>query len=236
MGSSRVLVVDDHGVVRAGLAALLSQQSDIQVVGQAADGEEAIRLSADLRPDVVVMDVRMPGMGGIQAWRRIAEISPPSRVVFLTSFTDEEALVAAMLAGASGYVLKSLADATLVEAVRAVARRDSVLDPSLCASVAAGMRALAQKAMRTTGAGGLAGCAPEAGGRVPAARSGLTDAELVILRLIADGCTNREIGANLHFTEKTIRNHVSVLLARLGLRNRAEAAAFAVRHDLAQTR
>jgi len=108
--SKRVLVVDDHGVVRHGLVALLSKHADIEVVGEAADGEEAVMMSAKLHPDVVVLDVRMPGMGGVAACRMIHEVSPESKCVFLTSFPDEEALVGAMLAGARGYVLKNLAD------------------------------------------------------------------------------------------------------------------------------
>lgn len=146
----RVLVVDDHGVVRHGLVALLSKHTDIEVVGQAADGEEAVAKAAELHPDVVVLDVRMPGMGGIPACRLIHEVSPESKCVFLTSFPDEEALVGALLAGAKGYILKNLADASLVEAVRAVARGESALDPSLGASVAAGMRALASGALKVT--------------------------------------------------------------------------------------
>lgn len=227
MSDSRLLVVDDHGVVRAGLVTLLSQQPGMVVVGQAADGETAIRLCADLRPDVVVMDVRMPGMGGIEACRQILAVSPETRVVFLTSFPDEEALVGAMLAGASGYVLKNLDDANLIEAIRAVASGGSVLDPSLGASVAAGMKALASGALKVTGTGVVAGPAPA--GDPPAQ---LGDMELTLLRLIAEGKTNREIAEITFFTEKTVRNYVSSLLAKLHLRNRAEAAAYAVRHNL----
>ncbi|MCL5677613.1 MAG: response regulator transcription factor [Firmicutes bacterium] len=124
----RVLVADDHSVVRRGIVALLDQQEDIAVVGQAGDGEAAVKLAAELRPDVVILDVRMPGMGGVEACSRIREVSPESRVVFFTSFPDEEALVGAMLAGASGFILKNLPDDSLVKAIRAVARGESILD------------------------------------------------------------------------------------------------------------
>ncbi|HLO04702.1 MAG TPA: response regulator transcription factor [Symbiobacteriaceae bacterium] len=218
---SRLLVVDDHSVVRHGLVALLSSHPDLEVVGQACDGDTAVRLAAALAPDVAVLDVRMPGMGGVEACQMIQQVSPGTKVVFLTSFPDEEALVGAMLAGAKGYVLKSLDDAHLVEVIRAVIRGESVLDPSLGASVAEGMRRLASGQMRPI---------PIPAAPPPAHR--LNDVETALLRLIAEGRTNREIADALHFTEKTVRNYVSALLAKLSLRNRAEAAAYAVSHNL----
>lgn len=219
----RILVADDHSVVRHGLAALLAQHPDLAVVGQAGDGETAVRLAAQLQPDVAVLDVRMPGMGGIEACRQILRVAPGTRVVFLTSFPDEEALVGAMLAGARGYALKNLDDVSLVGVIRAVARGEAVLDPSLGAAVARGMQRLAVGELRALAAPAPAG--------VPAPGS-LSDLEVTLLRLIAEGHTNREIAAHLHFTEKTIRNYVSALLAKLNLRNRAEAAAYAVSHNL----
>lgn len=216
----RILIVDDHGIVRRGLASLLSDDPDFRVIGEAADGESAVRLSAHHSPDIVIMDVRMPGMGGIEACRRILEVAPQTGVVFLTSFPDEDALAEAMLAGARGYVLKNLEDTNLVEAIRAVARGESFLDPSLGASVAQAIRRLA-------------------GGGKPTPRSAavksnetLTDLERTLLQLIAAGLTNREIAEHLNFAEKTIRNYVSALLAKLHLHNRAEAAAYAVRYNL----
>ncbi len=232
----RVLVADDHGVVRHGVTALLSQHAGIRVIAQVASGEEAVDMAKKLQPDVVILDVRMPGMGGIEACRLVQQVSPRSKVVFLTSFPDEEALVSAMLAGAKGYVLKNLADDRLVEVVRAVARGESILDPSLGASVAEGMRRLASGTLRATPTGVVVGAdsmaAREAPGRRPSSGNGLTDLETTLLQLIAEGRTNREIAEVLHFTEKTIRNYVSALLAKLDLRNRAEAAAYAVSHNL----
>ncbi|MGE5590731.1 MAG: response regulator transcription factor [Bacillota bacterium] len=222
----RVLVADDHSVVRRGIVALLSQRHDIVVVGEAADGLEAVRLASDLKPDVAILDVRMPGLGGVEACTRILQASPNTRVVFFTSFPDEEALVGAMLAGARGFVLKNLPDDSLVEAIRAVARGESVLDPSLGAAVAAGMKRLAAG---TPVVGGPDGIRHKASG-TPALP--LTEVDLALLRFIAEGRTNREIAEVMNFTEKTIRNYVSALLAKLGLRNRAEAAAYAVAHGL----
>lgn len=211
----RLMVVDDHSVVRHGLVSLLSKHPDMAVVGQAGDGESAVRLAAELMPDVVVLDVRMPGMNGVDACRLIQAVSPQSRVVFLTSFPDEEALVGAMLAGAKGYVLKNLEDASLIQVIRAVARGESVLDPSLGATVAEGMRKLASGHFRAPPAGIV---------------QGLSDVEIALLKLIAEGRTNREIADYLHFTDGTVRNYISTLLAKLNLRNRAEAAAYAVSH------
>lgn len=224
----RILVADDHSIVRRGVVALLTQYPDITVIGQAADGEAAVRLSAELRPDVAVLDVRMPGLGGVEACRQIRQVSPQTRVVFLTSFPDEEALVGAILAGATGFVLKNLADESLLDVIRAVARGESVLDPSLGAAVAEGMRKLASGTLRVEGSGAPAEGAPAP--RPPAAAT--TELETTLLRLIAEGKTNREIADQLNFTEKTIRNYVSALLAKLNLRNRAEAAAYAVSHNL----
>lgn len=224
-----MLIADDHSVVRHGLVAVLSRSSDMQVDGEASDGESAIRLAADLRPDVAILDVRMPGIGGIAACREILKVSPSTRVVILTSFQDEEALVGAMLAGARGYALKNLDDDRLVEVIRAVARGESVLDSSLGAAVARGMQRLATGELRpTTGPSLSVQGAPKP--------SSLSDIEQSLLRLIAGGHTNREIAVHLHYTEKTVRNYISSLLAKLHLRNRAEAAAYAVAHNLATDR
>lgn len=218
----RLIVADDHSVVRHGLVALFSKHPDLSVVGEAADGETAVRLAQELAPDVAVIDVRMPGMGGIEACRKIREVSPATQVVILTSFADEEALVGAMLAGARGYALKNLGDASLLEVIRAAARGEAALDPSVGDLVARGMQRLAAGDLRV------------APGPRPAAPGGLSDLDRRLLRMIAEGHTNREIAEALSFTEKTIRNYVSTMLARLGLRNRAEAAAYAVSQNLQQ--
>ncbi|HLN63990.1 MAG TPA: response regulator transcription factor [Symbiobacteriaceae bacterium] len=232
----RILVVDDHGVVRRGVVSLLSEHPDLSVVGEAANGETAVRLAGELRPDVVIMDVRMPGIGGLEACRQVLATLPQTGVVFLTSFPDEDALVAAMLAGARGYVLKNLEDSSLVEGVRAVARGESFLDPSLGALVAQALRRLSGAApatgLRPQQAQAPAGVPGGRAGRAAHSPDGLTPLELALLRLIADGRTNQEIADELNFAEKTIRNYVSVLLAKLQLHNRAEAAAYTVRHGL----
>ncbi len=240
-GPSRILVVDDHAIVRRGLVSLLSGHADMTVVGEAADGESAIAMAGKLSPDVVIMDVRMPGMDGIEACRRISQVSSNSKVVFLTSFPDEEALVGAMLAGAKGYVLKNLADDSLLDVVRAVAQGRSVLDPSLGASVAEGMKRLASGTLGTRKNTAPATMEERSTARIKRPVRGaspfddLTDLELTLLRLISEGRTNREIAERLHFAEKTIRNYVSTLLSKLNLHNRAEAAAYAVRHHLSDS-
>ena len=215
----RILIVDDHSVVRRGLVSLLSDYPDFRVVAEAANGEAAVRLAEQHTPEIVIMDVRMPGLGGIEACRQILQLSPGTGVIFLTSFPDEEALADAMLAGARGYVLKNLDDTNLVEAIRVVARGESFLAPSLGASVAQAMRRLAGRSKPR----------PSGGAQLD---SGLTEMDLMLLKLIAEGLTNREIAERLNFAEKTIRNYVSTLLAKLHLHNRAEAAAYAVRHNL----
>lgn len=222
----RILVVDDHGVVRRGLVSLLSEYPDLQVVGEAASGEAAVALVRQHGPDVVIMDVRMPGMGGIEACRQILAAAPQTGVVFLTSFPDEEALVEAMLAGARGYVLKNLEDSNLVDVVRKVAQGGSILDPSLGASVAQALRRLTAPSPRPEPA------APRRAERTAHSPAGLSELELNLLRRIAAGRTNQEIANELNFAEKTIRNYVSILLSKLQLHNRAEAAAYAVRNNL----
>lgn len=230
----RVLVVDDHGVVRRGLVSLLSEYPDLYVVGEAANGEAAIRLAERHAPDVVIMDIRMPGIGGIEACRRILDLLPQTGVVFLTSFPEEDALVEGMLAGARGYVLKNLSDSNLVEAVRAVARGESILDPSLGASIVQALRRLAGGSWPAGRVAKTSEVAQPVGPPTKGSPNsfGLTDLELTLLRLIAAGRTNQEIADELHFAEKTIRNYVSLLLSKLQLHNRAEAAVFAVRNDL----
>lgn len=218
--STRILVVDDHAVVRRGLAALLSDEPGLCVVGEAASGEAAIALLAERAPEVVIMDVRMPGMGGIEACRRILAASPQTAVVFLTSFPDEEVLVEALLAGARGYVLKNLAESNLIDVVRKVAQGQSMIDPSLGASVAQALKRLSSGNPKPSIDG------PQ----------GLTELERALLRCIAEGKTNQEIAGELNFAEKTIRNYVSNLLAKLQLHNRAEAAAYAVRCHLVDDR
>jgi len=211
----RIVLADDHEVVRIGLAALLDRQSGFRVVGEAASGSEALRLARALRPDVVVMDIRMPDGSGIEACRAITAELPQTPVVMLTSYADEEALFEAIAAGASGYVLKRIGSDELVSAVRTVAQGQSMLDPAITAAVLERLRTAAH--------------AEESG-----AFSELTDQERRVLAHLAQGESNREIAHAMELAEKTVRNYVSSVLAKLALTSRAQAAAFAIRNRLAE--
>ena len=209
----RVLVVDDHEVVRVGLRTLLSQQPDIDVVGEAATGAEAISQVANLTPEVVLLDVRLPGRSGVEACETIKARHPATRVVMLTSYTGDEALFDAIAAGADGYVLKQIGSEDLVDALRRAGRGENLLDPSLTARVFARLREMRQQVEG-------------------AAFSDLSDQEVQILAGIAQGQTNREIGETLYLSEKTVRNYVSSILGKLGLNSRVQAAAYAARNHI----
>ncbi len=211
----RILIADDHEVVRIGLAALLDRQAGFRVVGEASSGDEALRLARTLRPDVVVMDIRMPNGSGTDACRAITAELPRTPVVMLTSYADEEALFDAIGAGASGYVLKRIGSDELVEAVRTVAGGQSMLDPAVTATVLERLRRAAH--------------AEEAG-----AFGELTDQERRVLAHIAEGESNRQIAEAMELAEKTVRNYVSSILAKLSLASRAQAAAFAIRNRLTE--
>lgn len=210
---TRILIADDHEVVRIGLAALLDAQDGFAVVAQAASGEEAIRLARQSRPDVVVMDIRMPNGSGIDACRAIKAEQPGTPVIMLTSHADSEALFDAINAGASGYVLKRIGSGDLVDAVRTVASGRSLLDPAVTSRVLDRIR--------------NAGRLEEAG-----AFAELTEQERRVLVHIADGCSNREIAGRMSLAEKTVRNYVSSILAKLALESRSQAATYAIRHRL----
>lgn len=209
----RILIADDHSVVRAGLRALLERRSGFQVISEAGTGEEAVQKAFELKPDIVVMDVRMPGISGIEACRKITEQMPDIRVLILTSYAEDELLFAAIRAGASGYVLKRVGDNDLVQAVERVSNGESMLDPAMTNSVFAEMRkqSIAQQG---------------------SAFSALTPQELSVLAFVAQGLTNRQIAIKLYLGEGTVRNYVSSILGKIGVSNRAEAAAFAVRHSI----
>ncbi|HET6380337.1 MAG TPA: response regulator transcription factor [candidate division Zixibacteria bacterium] len=211
----RILIADDHEVVRLGLVSLLDRQAGFRVVGQASSGEEAVRLARALRPDVVVMDIRMPNGSGTEACRIITDELPNTPVVMLTSYADEDALFDAIAAGASGYVLKRIGSGELVDVVRTVAGGQSMLDPAVTAAVLQRLRRAAQA-------------------EEPDAFRDLTEQERRVLALVAEGRTNREIAAEMDLAEKTVRNYVSSILAKLNLSSRAQAAAFAIRHRLAE--
>ena len=211
----RIVIADDHEVVRIGLAALLDRQAGFRVVGEASSGSEAVELALEHRPDVVVMDIRMPDGSGTDACRRITTELPDTAVVMLTSYADEAALFASIAAGASGYVLKRIGSRELVDAVRAVAAGQSSLDPAVTGSVLNRLRSAQQLA--------------EGG-----ALADLTEQERRVLARLADGSSNREIAATLDLAEKTVRNYVSSILGKLALTSRSQAAGFAIRNHLAE--
>ncbi|MFJ9631846.1 response regulator [Streptomyces sp. NPDC101175] len=206
----RVFLLDDHEVVRRGLSDLLDSEPDISVVGDAGTVEHALVRAPAVRPHVAVLDVRLPDGDGISVCRELRSNMPELAVLMLTSFDDEEALLDAIMAGASGYVLKQIKGSDLVSAVRTVASGQSMLDPATTARL---MRSLRTESAATPEvAPGLAGLSPR---------------EREILALIGDGLTNREIGKKLYLSEKTVKNHISRLLAKLGVQRRVQAAVIA---------
>jgi DNA-binding NarL/FixJ family response regulator len=204
----RVLLVDDQSLFREALATLLSVRDEVEVVGEAANGVEAVECAARLRPDVVLMDLRMPELDGIAATRRLRAQQPEIRVIALTTFDTDEEVFAALRAGAVGYLLKDVSSARLVEAVLAAARGESVLQPSVAAKVVARVAALPDEAVPRP--------------RPPVVP--LSERELAVVRLLAEGRSNREIAADLFLAEGTVKNHVTALLGKLGARDRTQAA------------
>jgi DNA-binding NarL/FixJ family response regulator len=209
----RILIADDHEVVRIGLASLLEAQEGFTVVAQAESGAEAVRLARRFRPDVVVMDIRMPGGSGVEACRTITTEMEDIPVIMLTSHADSDALFDAIDAGASGYVLKRVGSGDLIEAVRTVAAGGSMLDPAITKPVLDRLR----NASRLEEAGAF---------------SDLTEQERRVLANVADGASNREIAERMGLAEKTVRNYVSSILAKLGFESRAQAAGYAIRNRL----
>lgn len=213
----RLLVVDDHEVVREGLVALLSRRDEFQVVAEAGSVAESLAAARRFEPDLVVMDVRLPDGSGIEACREIRSEFPSTRVVMLTSYPDEEAVLSAILAGASGYLLKQIRGRDLVTALEAVGRGDSLLDPAVTERVLERVRRIANGDERDE-------------------LSELTAQERKILRLVADGKTNKEIAAEVFLSDKTVKNYVSSILSKLNLQRRAQAAAFVAKHHLGEDR
>ncbi|MFI9422419.1 response regulator [Streptomyces achromogenes] len=210
-GSIRVLIADDQQMVRQGFTVLLNAQSDIEVIGQAVDGRDAIARTAELAPDVVLMDIRMPELGGIEATRRITADHPAVRVLVLTTFDVDEYVYDALRAGASGFLLKDASADQLAEAVRVVAAGDALLAPGIT-------RRLIAEFSRLDG-----------GGRAPLRRrvGELTERETEVLALIAQGLSNAEIAERLVVAEQTVKTHVGRILVKLGLRDRTQAAVYA---------
>jgi DNA-binding NarL/FixJ family response regulator len=206
----RVLVADDQALVRAGFRAILEEQDDLEVVGEAEDGGEAVAIARELRPDVVLMDVRMPSVDGIEATRRLLRDGDAPRVLILTTFDLDEYVYEALKAGASGFLLKDAPRDQLVGAVRTVAAGDALLAPAL-------VRRLIEDFVRR----------PAPGARSPAELDDLTHRELEVLSLVARGLANAEIATRLFVSEATVRTHITHILAKLGLRDRVQAVVLA---------
>jgi len=213
----RILVADDQPLVRAGIVATIDAQDDMEVVGEAEDGNSAIDSAGRLAPDVVLMDIRMPGVDGIEATRAVRERDPDRRVLILTTFDADDHVYAALRAGACGFLVKDAPVEELVAAVRAAARGDAVLSPAITARVVEQL---------------LAAPGPAA----PSLPSGeiLTPREIELVRLVADGLSNLEIGERLHLSEPTIKTHMGHVLAKLGMRDRLQVAVWAHRSGIAR--
>jgi DNA-binding NarL/FixJ family response regulator len=207
----KVMIVDDHEVVREGLRALLNRRAGMTVVGEAGTVAGAIETAARTEPNVVVMDVRLPDGSGVEACREIRTARPETRMIMLTSYADDEAVIASIMAGASAYLLKQTRGQQLAEAIEAVAGGASLLDPQVTRRVLEQMRNMA-----TTG---------------PDKTAQLTENEMKILHLIAEGKTNREIAAEVYLSDKTVKNYVSSILSKLNLKRRSEAAAYIARRQ-----
>ncbi len=213
MSKQRLLIVDDHEVVRLGLKALLEQHPHFEVVAEAGNAKEAMEQVERFLPDVVLMDIRLPGMSGIEACEEITNNYPDIKVIMLTSYAEDEMLFSAIRSGASGYVLKQISADGLIRAIEAVGRGEALLDPAVTQRVFQEVR----RAVREEEASAFAN---------------LSQQEKHVLLLVSEGRTNREIAKSLFLGEGTVRNYVSSILSKLGVSNRAEAAAYAVEHNL----
>ena len=209
MKKLRLMLVDDQSLFREALRTLLALQTDFEIVAEAENGERALELARKHKPDVALMDLRMPVMGGVEATRRMAQASPSTRVVVLTTFDEDEEIFEAMRAGALGYLLKACSADKLCESIRAAAKGTSVLEPSVAARMMAEVNRLSARE-----------------GRRPAQplADPLSERELAVLRLLADGCSNKEIGSRLNITEGTVKNHMTNVLGKLGVLDRTQAA------------
>ena len=213
MAKQRIVLVDDHEVVRLGLKSLLERHPQFDIVGEASSAREALEQVTSLEPDVVVMDIRLPGTSGIEACEEIVNRYPNTKVIMLTSYAEDEMLFSAIRAGASGYILKQIGSDDLIKALEAVGRGEALLDPAVTQRVFQEVR----RAVKEEEASAFAH---------------LSQQEKHVLLLVSEGKTNREIAKNLFLGEGTVRNYVSSILSKLGVNNRAEAAAYAVEHNL----
>lgn len=210
--SYRILIADDHGVLRAGLRALLSMEPDLDVVGDAADGLQALRLTQTLQPDVVILDISMPGPDGIEITRQIKDAVPSTRVLILTVHEDEGLLRAAVSAGASGYIIKRAVEADLISAIRAVCRGELYVHPAMTRALLHDLRPMADTDGRPTEA--------------------LTPRETEVLRLVARGYTNRQVAESLCISVRTVESHRASIMGKLGLQSRVELVRYATHHGL----
>jgi DNA-binding NarL/FixJ family response regulator len=228
----RVLAADDQRVVREGLAMILSLLPGVEVVGTAADGEEALALAAELRPDVVLMDLRMPGLDGVEATRRLREADPSVRVVVLTTYADDHSVVSALRAGAVGYLTKDAGAVEIRQALQRVTDGQAVIDPAvqrlLVEAIAAGASATGNPA--TGNPAGQSGIQAEQ--PTPSLPDGLTPREAEVLGLIAAGLSNAEIASRLVVSEATVKSHINHMLPKIGARDRAQAVSYAYRNKL----
>lgn len=213
MSKIRLMIVDDHEVVRLGMRAAFELEPDITVIGEACNGAEALAKVSVLDPQVILMDVRMEKMGGIEACREIKSRYPAVSILMITSYTDDDAVISSILAGASGYLLKNVSRAELLRALRLVASGQSLIDPNVAQQTMTRLTTLSQ-----------------------APGEELTEREREVLTYVARGYTNKQIAETLSMSEKTARNHVSHILEKLGFSRRSEAAAFAVEHKLVPPR
>jgi DNA-binding NarL/FixJ family response regulator len=228
MESIRVLLVDDQQIVRQGLSTILKYATGIEVVGQAGDGHEAIALAQDLQPDVVLMDLKMPRLGGIPATRQICAAHPETHVIILTTYDADDLVFQGIKAGAKGYLLKDASSETLVEAIRGVVQGESQLDPGVARRVLDEFQRLAdqptlpfaKRSTEETADGGIL--------------EPLTPREEEVLNLLVEGLSNREIGARLHLTEGTVKNYVSAIIAKLQANDRTHAVVTALRRGLVE--
>ena len=222
MDAIRVLLVDDQPIVRQGLATILNYETGIEVVGQAADGQEAIALAHDLSPDVVLMDLKMPRLGGIPATRQICAEQPDIHVIILTTYDADELVFAGIKAGARGYLLKDATAETLAEAIRGVMRGESRLDPTVARKVLGEFQRMAARSPTP----------PASAKADDLVIESLTPREEEVLDLLAEGLSNKEIGARLHLTEGTVKNYVSAIIAKLQANDRSHAVVTAIRRGL----
>jgi DNA-binding NarL/FixJ family response regulator len=209
----RVLIADDHKMFRQGLRMLFDIEPDIEIVGEAQQGLEVPELVRTLRPDVVLMDINMPGIDGIEASRRILQENPDCSIIVLTMFREDEHVFDAIKAGARGYVLKDADSVEVINAIRKVAEGGSILDPAMAGKVFSQFKLMATTSEKTN-------------------RDGLTERELEILTLIAQGASNREIGEKLYLSEKTIKNYITTIFQKLHMSDRTQAAVYALQHGL----